>query len=187
MQLECWPIRHQSVPACHDRSTTMTSSQQPDRDHMFRTLLAASAATALLIGFANASRAETMLLTQVQDAQDEQDNDRMLIVKDQLVVYDDGRNDLFCRSPVVVADYTYSGPPIYHRTMRCRGWARPTAVCEHKAATKPPGGGASTRRSCADPPGIVGLRDVSGETSASNSGMLNRGSCKRPGRRECVG
>jgi hypothetical protein len=92
-------------------------------DPMFRALLAAGAAAALLIGFANASQAQTLLpqadesITQAQDAQDD---DRLLIVKDHRVIYDDGRDDLFCVSRVVVAGYTYYGRPIYRRTMRCR-------------------------------------------------------------------
>ncbi len=93
---------------------------------MFRTLLAAGTAAGLLIGFANASQAQTLLMqddeniTQVQEAQDTQDNDRLLIVKDHHVIYDDHRNDLFCVSRVVVAGYTYYGRPIYRRTMSCR-------------------------------------------------------------------
>jgi hypothetical protein len=85
-------------------------------DPMFRTLLAAGAAAALLIGFANASQAQTMLMqddvviTQLPHAQD---NDRLLIVKDRHV-------DLICMSRLVVAGYTYYGRPIYRRTMTCR-------------------------------------------------------------------
>jgi hypothetical protein len=90
---------------------------------MFRALLAAGAAAALLIGFANASQAQILL---VQDdeittqSRDVQADDRLLIVKDNHVIYDDGRNDLFCVTRVVVAGYTYYGRPIYRRTMRCR-------------------------------------------------------------------
>ncbi len=93
---------------------------------MFRTLLGAGAAAALLASFANASQAQTLLMqddeniAQAQTVQDEQDNDRLLIVKDHHVIYDDHTNDLFCVSRVVVAGYTYSGRPIYRRTMNCR-------------------------------------------------------------------
>jgi hypothetical protein len=92
-------------------------------DPMFRTLLAAGAAAALLIGLAKASQAQTMLMqddvviTQLPHAQD---NDRLLIVKDRHVIYDDGRDDLICVSRLVVAGYTYYGRPIYRRTMTCR-------------------------------------------------------------------
>ena len=90
---------------------------------MFRTLLAAGAAAALLIGFANASQAQTLLAQDdenITQAQDAQGDDRLLIVKDHHVIYDDGRNDLFCVSRVVVAGYSYYGRPIYRRTMSCR-------------------------------------------------------------------
>jgi len=36
------------------------------------------------------------------------------------VIYDDGRNDLFCVTGVYVAGYTWNGNPIYRRNMRCR-------------------------------------------------------------------
>ena len=90
---------------------------------MFRTVLAASAALALLIGFANVSQAQTLLPQadeSIVQAQDAQDNDRLMIVKDHRVIYDDGRNDLFCVSRVVVAGYTAYGRPIYRRNMHCR-------------------------------------------------------------------
>ncbi len=70
---------------------------------MFRTLFAASTAAALLVGFANASQEQTLLMqddvaiTRAQDAQDTQDNDRLSIAKDHHVIYDDHRNDPFCR------------------------------------------------------------------------------------------
>jgi hypothetical protein len=94
-------------------------------DHMFKSLLAAGAAAALLISFANASQALELLMQDngnVTQAQDAQDNDRLLIVNgnNHHVIYDDGRNDLFCVTRVVVAGYTYYGRPVYRRTMSCR-------------------------------------------------------------------
>jgi hypothetical protein len=94
-------------------------------DHMSKTLLAAAAAATLLVGFANTSQALELLtqnnesITQTQDAQGD---DRLLIVNgnNHHVIYDDGRNDLFCVTRVVVAGYTYYGRPIYRRTMSCR-------------------------------------------------------------------
>jgi hypothetical protein len=92
-------------------------------DPMFQTLLAAGAAAALLIGFANASQAQVMLTPDnelVMQLPHAQDNDRLVIVKDRHVIYDDGHDDLFCVSRLVVAGYTYYGRPIYRRTMTCR-------------------------------------------------------------------
>ena len=36
------------------------------------------------------------------------------------VIYDDGRNDLFCVTGVYVVGYTWDGRRIYRRHMRCR-------------------------------------------------------------------
>jgi hypothetical protein len=36
------------------------------------------------------------------------------------VIYDDGRNDLFCVTRVVFSSYDHYGRPHYRRTMRCR-------------------------------------------------------------------
>lgn len=49
-------------------------------------------------------------------------NDRLLIVNGNSgrVIYDDGRNDLFCVTRVVVARHDWDGRPVYKRTMRCR-------------------------------------------------------------------
>jgi hypothetical protein len=107
----------------NDNGVALTT---PMEDHMFKSLLAAGAAAALLVSFANASQAQTLLMqdnesiTQAQDAQN--DNDRLVIVNGNThhVIYDDGRNDLFCVTRVVVAGYTYYGRPIYRRTMSCR-------------------------------------------------------------------
>lgn len=49
-------------------------------------------------------------------------NNRLMIIDRNTgrVIYDDGRNDLFCASRVYIAGYTTSGRPIYRRNMRCR-------------------------------------------------------------------
>jgi hypothetical protein len=48
--------------------------------------------------------------------------DRLLIVNGNSgrVIYDDGRNDLFCVTRVVFSYYDHYGRPHYRRTMRCR-------------------------------------------------------------------
>jgi hypothetical protein len=104
----------------NDNGVALTTLME---DHMSRALLAAAAAAALLVSFANSSQALELLMQDnevITQSQDLQDNDRLVIVKDRHVIYDDGRNDLFCVSRVVVAGYTYYGRPIYRRTMSCR-------------------------------------------------------------------
>jgi hypothetical protein len=75
---------------------------------MLRTLLAA---TALIATFA----------ASCANAQSQSD-ERLLIVDGNRgrVIYDDGRNDLFCVTRRYVAYYTWSGQPVFNRTMRCR-------------------------------------------------------------------
>ena len=75
---------------------------------MFRTVLAAAAFATLSVSFAASANA--------------QGNDRLLIVNGNTghVVYDDGRNDLFCVTRRYVTHYTYYGRPVHRRTMRCR-------------------------------------------------------------------
>ncbi len=50
------------------------------------------------------------------------DDDRLLIVNGNTghVVYDDGRNDLFCVTRRTVVGYDDWGHPVRQRTMRCR-------------------------------------------------------------------
>jgi hypothetical protein len=51
------------------------------------------------------------------------DPNRLLIVNGNTgkVIYDDGRNDLFCVIRRVAIGYNeHTGRPIYRRTMRCR-------------------------------------------------------------------
>jgi hypothetical protein len=76
---------------------------------MFRTIFAAAAVATLAISFAGAAKAQSS-------------NDRLLIVNGNTgrVVYDDGRDDLFCVTRRYVAYYDYYGRPVHRRTMRCR-------------------------------------------------------------------
>lgn len=49
-------------------------------------------------------------------------NDRLLIVNGNSgrVIYDDGRNDLFCVTRRFVVGYNQWGHRVYRRNMRCR-------------------------------------------------------------------
>jgi hypothetical protein len=79
---------------------------------MIRTILAAAAVATFSISFAGAAK-----------AQDQgQGQERLLIVNGNTgrVVYDDGRDDLFCVTRRHVAYYDYHGRPVTRRTMRCR-------------------------------------------------------------------
>lgn len=75
---------------------------------MIRTILAAAAVAALAASFSTSANA--------------QGQDRLLIVNGNTghVVYDDGRDDLFCVTRRYVAYYNYHGRPVHRRTMRCR-------------------------------------------------------------------
>ena len=77
---------------------------------MVRTILAATAVAAL-IGIAGSAQAE-----------ESTPSDRLLIVNGNTgrVIYDDGRDDLFCVTRRYVAYYNHWGRPIIRRTMRCR-------------------------------------------------------------------
>lgn len=45
----------------------------------------------------------------------------MIVDRDRgRVVYDDGRNDMYCVTRRAVIGYRYDGRPIYRRKMRCR-------------------------------------------------------------------
>ena len=99
---------------------------------MIRTFIAAAAVAALSISFASAAIAQPLSADHADDdhmsstvipapAQG-QSQDRLLIVNGNNghVVYDDGRDDLFCVTRRYVAYYNYHGRPVYRRTMRCR-------------------------------------------------------------------
>ncbi len=53
---------------------------------------------------------------------EEADNNRLLIVNGNSgrVIYDDGRDDLFCVTRRHIVGYDDYGRRIYHRSMRCR-------------------------------------------------------------------
>ena len=75
---------------------------------MIRTIFAAAALATLSVSFAASANA--------------QGNNRLLIVNGNSghVVYDDGRNDLFCVTRRHVAYYNYYGRPVHRHTIRCR-------------------------------------------------------------------
>jgi len=80
---------------------------------MSRTVLVIAAGAFLSIGCAGAALANG---SQVEDV------GRLVIVNGNThqVIYDDGRDDLFCVTRRVVVGYTEDGRRIYRRTMRCR-------------------------------------------------------------------
>jgi hypothetical protein len=94
----------------------------------FRILAAAAVAAAAFA--ATAAKAEIIPQTQpaVEDAADDAAQttdgatDRLLIVNGNngRVVYDDGRDDLFCVTRRVIVGYNEYGYPIRKRTMHCR-------------------------------------------------------------------
>jgi hypothetical protein len=96
---------------------------------MFRTLIAAAAFATLALASALPSHAQKLAVTPDQFAAPEESaadgdvaEDRLLIVNRNSgrVIYDDGRNDLYCATQRIVVGYTCWGRPIYRRTMRCR-------------------------------------------------------------------
>jgi hypothetical protein len=99
---------------------------------MIRTFIAATAVAILSISFASAAKAQSLSVDQADDEYTNetvipapaqgQAQDRLLIVNGNNghVVYDDGRDDLFCVTRRYVAYYNYHGRPVYRRTIRCR-------------------------------------------------------------------
>jgi hypothetical protein len=97
-----------------------------------RTFLTAIVATALVVT-ATATKADVYLIgtsaeqyaadgpATAKYASDTAD-DRLLIVNGNSgrVIYDDGKNDLFCVTRNIVVGYNEYGHPIRKRTMRCR-------------------------------------------------------------------
>jgi hypothetical protein len=79
---------------------------------MIRTIFAAAAVAALATSFSTSAGAQGQ----------GQGQERLLIVNGNTghVVYDDGRDDLFCVTRRYVKYYNYHGRPVYRRTMRCR-------------------------------------------------------------------
>jgi len=76
-----------------------------------RSMLSTGALTMLLLAVASASNAQTT-----------SNDEKLLIVNGNTgrVIYDDGRNDLFCVTRQVFVGYSQYGRPLYRRTMRCR-------------------------------------------------------------------
>lgn len=91
---------------------------------MLRTVLAAAALTAFSASLATPSMAQSGSFEQFEEQAEPvgQGQDRLLIVNGNTgrVVYDDGRDDLFCVTRRVVAYYDHFGRPVHRRTMRCR-------------------------------------------------------------------
>jgi hypothetical protein len=86
-------------------------------------------ALAAFVMTATAAKAEVLLLGASADQQTAQTtetgsaaDDRLLIVNGNTghVIYDDGRDDLFCVTRKVVVGYNEWGYPIRKRTMTCR-------------------------------------------------------------------
>lgn len=91
---------------------------------MVRRIITAISFLALLTA-APAARADAVLKEpdeMVESTAQLSADDRLLIVNGNTghVIYDDGRNDLFCVTRTVVVGYTYYGWPVYRRKMRCR-------------------------------------------------------------------
>lgn len=85
--------------------------------------LAASAITAAqadvyFLGSKDQHATDTATATHVSDSAD----DRLMIVngKTGRVIYDDGKDDLFCVTRKVIIGYDEDGDPIRKRVMRCR-------------------------------------------------------------------
>jgi hypothetical protein len=55
-------------------------------------------------------------------AQEDASNERLLIVNGNTghVIYDDGRDDLFCVTRRFIAYYDHYGRPVFRRALRCR-------------------------------------------------------------------
>ncbi len=85
---------------------------------MLRAVVAASIIT--LIGLSGSARGQEV---PNQDTSNQgSPNQRLLIVDGHThrVVYDDGRDDLFCVTRRFIAYYDHYGRPVIRRTLRCR-------------------------------------------------------------------
>jgi len=96
---------------------------------MFRTMIIAAALAASCVGVPAAHAGGFPALEYADgnaatkpDANRQDGQDRLMIVSRNSgrVIYDDGRNDLFCVTQRYVAGYTEEGHRIFRRTMRCR-------------------------------------------------------------------
>ena len=95
-----------------------------------RTFVTTLVAAALIASAATAAKADVYFLGSDQHAVDtapatpvsDSADDRLLIVNGNTgkVIYDDGKDDLFCVTRKVVIGYNEYGDPIRKRIMRCR-------------------------------------------------------------------
>jgi D-alanyl-D-alanine carboxypeptidase len=98
------------------------------RTNVFHTVIAAALLAATVTALAPAAHAQVASAgTDPFAATDsatgpDQASERLMIVNRNTgrVIYDDGRNDLFCVTRVYIAGYNDWGRPIYRRNMRCR-------------------------------------------------------------------
>jgi hypothetical protein len=81
-------------------------------------MLRATLVALLVAGFAGAASAQVAQ----DDGSQSKANERLVIVNGNThrVIYDDGRDDMFCVARKHVVGYTASGRPIFRSTMRCR-------------------------------------------------------------------
>ena len=97
---------------------------------MFRTMIIAASVAAAAVaivpvahaGDAAASEYAASASAAAPEADRVDAQDKLMIVNRNTgrVIYDDGRNDLFCATQRYVAGYTDRGRPIMRRTIRCR-------------------------------------------------------------------
>jgi hypothetical protein len=107
-----------------------TMSKLMSRRIVSRVMLSAAAGCALLLANASLSQAQTFDMPQAQFGSEIEQNDfaqatddqRLMIVNGNSgrVIYNDGRDDLYCQTRLRIAGYNHHGRPIYRRTMRCR-------------------------------------------------------------------
>lgn len=89
---------------------------------IIRTSFLTAAALLAVLGTAHAENPFAKLEQASPQASAPADDARLLIVngKTHHVIYDDGKNDLFCVTRRVVVGYDGDGDPIYRRRMKCR-------------------------------------------------------------------
>jgi hypothetical protein len=95
---------------------------------MFRSLIAAASLAAVSLAVIPAAHANDFTTPEYTGSQpaaqgaDRADQDRLMIISRNTgrVIYDDGRNDMYCVTQRYVSAYDYYGRPIMRRSMRCR-------------------------------------------------------------------
>jgi hypothetical protein len=115
------------VDAPNGKSQTDLQEIPMFRTNPFRTMIAAAlltvTAAAVSSAHAQVASAGTDQPAAVGTATSlDQASERLMIVNRNTgrVIYDDGRNDLFCATSVYIAGYDDWGRPIRRRSMRCR-------------------------------------------------------------------